>query len=205
MARENYNEGAKGLRPSDFELGSVESRAAARLKVARWFDGRKRITLIMDIPRPRTDNSRVSYGPWTELKNGTLHRIVHAPHVWLKPGEAMPACPDCGTPFRKTKEYPGMVRYAAACVANHDPDRAAQRVNMNDAINGGLLRPSDFPVGSPESRAAARAMAERRIKSFIRIKIVYVGLRGSEALPPPERIESEDSVTEIVHLAGSEQ
>jgi hypothetical protein len=78
-------------------------------------------------------------------------------------------------------------------------------VNMNEAINRGLPRPSDFPVGSPESRAAARAMAEHKIKSFIRVKIVYVGLQGSEGLPPPERIESEDSVTEIVHVAGSEQ
>lgn len=78
-------------------------------------------------------------------------------------------------------------------------------MNTSEATCGGLPRPSDFPVGSPESRAAARAMAERRIKSFIRVKIVYVGLRGSEGLPPPERIESEDSVTEIVHVAGSEQ
>jgi hypothetical protein len=75
----------------------------------------------------------------------------------------------------------------------------------NEAINGGLPRPSDFPVGSPESRAAARAMAERRIKSSIRVKIVYVGRRGGEGLSPPERIESEDSITEIVHVAGSEQ
>jgi hypothetical protein len=77
-------------------------------------------------------------------------------------------------------------------------------VNTNEAMCNGLPRPSDFPVGSPVSRAAARAMAERRIKSFLRVKIVYVGLRGSEGLPPPERIESEDSVTEIVHVAGSE-
>ena len=75
----------------------------------------------------------------------------------------------------------------------------------NEAINSRLPRPSNFPVGSPESRAAARAMAEWRIKGFIRVKVVYVGLRGGEGLPPPERIESEDSVTEIVHLAGSEQ
>jgi len=77
-------------------------------------------------------------------------------------------------------------------------------MNTNEGTSGGLPRPSHYPIGSPESRAAARAMAERRIKSFLRVKIVYVGLRGSQGLPPPERIESEDSVTEIVHVAGSE-
>ena len=78
-------------------------------------------------------------------------------------------------------------------------------MNKTEATCDGLPRPSHYPIGSPESRAAARAMAERRIKSFLRVKIVCVGLRGSEGLPPPERIESEDSVTEIVHVAGSEQ
>jgi hypothetical protein len=82
--------------------------------------------------------------------------------------------------------------------------RGATAVNMNEAITGGLPRPPDFRVGSPESRAAARARAARRIRSFIQVRIIYVGLRGSEGLPPPERIESEDSVTEIVHVAGSE-
>jgi len=76
---------------------------------------------------------------------------------------------------------------------------------MRVAVPSGLPRPSDYSMGSPESRAAARAMAERRIKSFIRVKIICIGLRGSEGLPPPQRIESEDSVTEIVHVAGSEQ
>jgi len=128
MARESYNEGAKGPRPWDFALGSVESRAAARLKVARWFDGRKRITLIMDIPRPRTDKPRVIFGDWTERPDGSLYRLVHAPHIWLKLGEAIPSCVDCGTPFRKAREYPGMVEYAADCVAKHDPDRMTQRL-----------------------------------------------------------------------------
>jgi hypothetical protein len=116
------------MKPEDFPIGSAESRAAARLKVARWFNGRKRLTLIMDIPRPRTDNPRVIFGDWTERPDGSLYRLVHAPRVWLKLGEPIPSCADCGTPFRKKKEYPGMVSYAADCLDKHDPDRTAQRV-----------------------------------------------------------------------------
>lgn len=75
---------------------------------------------------------------------------------------------------------------------------------MNSNLTDGLPRPSDFPVGSPESRAAARAMAERKIKSFIRVKIIHVGRRGSDGLPPMQRMRSIDCVTEIVHVAGDE-
>ena len=75
---------------------------------------------------------------------------------------------------------------------------------MNSNLSDGLPRPSDFPVGSPESRAAARAMAERKIKTRIRVKIIHVGHSGSDGLPPIQRIQSDDSVTEIVHLAGDQ-
>jgi len=119
-------ESSKGPQPWHFALGSVESRAAARTKLARWYDDYEGVTLIMSIPRPDTDTSRVSFGPWTKLQDGTLLRIVYAPNVWLKPDEAIPMCPDCGTLFRKTREYPGMVGYAANCLDKHDPDRVSQ-------------------------------------------------------------------------------
>lgn len=130
MTPEISNEGSRGPQPWQFALGSVESRAAARMKLARWFDGRERLTLVLNIARPRKDNSRVIFGDWQERPDGSLYRLVHAPHVWLKPGEAIPACPDCGTLFRKTREYPGMIGYEATCVDSHDPDRMMQRGRM---------------------------------------------------------------------------
>ena len=40
-------------------------------------------------------------------------------------------------------------------------------------------RPEDFPLGSPESRAAARAKLERiqvdRMKNVIRVTVVHIG------------------------------
>jgi hypothetical protein len=124
MAREIYNEGAKGPYPWAFALGSVESRAAARLKVARWFDGRKRLRIIWHIPWAEQDSSRVSFGEW---QDGTLGQWVYVPSVWLKPGDEIPTCPDCGTPFRKTLEYPNKVGYEANCLDKHDPDHLAQK------------------------------------------------------------------------------
>ena len=75
---------------------------------------------------------------------------------------------------------------------------------MDGKVGDALLRPSDFPVGSPRFRAAARALVEQRVRSFIRVKIIHIGRSGSEGLPPMQRIQSDDSVTEIVHVAGDE-
>jgi hypothetical protein len=126
MAREIFNGGAKGPCPWAFALGSVESRAAARLKVARWFDSRKRLRFIWHISWAGQDSSRVSFGEWQEWQNGTLGQWVYVPSVWLKPGEEIPTCPDCGTPFKKTHEYPNLAGYQANCLDTHDPDRIAQ-------------------------------------------------------------------------------
>ena len=52
-------------------------------------------------------------------------RFVYRPSVWLKPGDAIPSCPGCGTPFRKASEYTNMAWYQANCLERHDPDRAA--------------------------------------------------------------------------------
>ncbi len=75
---------------------------------------------------------------------------------------------------------------------------------MNGTIRDGFPRPSDFPVGSPRSRAAARAIVGPKIRATIRLKIIHIGHNGSDGLPPMQRIESDDSVTEIVHVAGDE-
>lgn len=76
---------------------------------------------------------------------------------------------------------------------------------MNGDMDGGLPRPSDFPVGSPRSRAAARALAESKISASIRVKIIHIGHGSSDDLPPVQRIQSDNSVIEIVHMASDER
>jgi len=75
---------------------------------------------------------------------------------------------------------------------------------MNGKEHDGLPLPSDFPVGSPRSRAAARALAECKISTSIRVKIVHIGHSCSDGLPAMQRIQSDDSVIEIIHVAGDE-
>jgi hypothetical protein len=61
--------------------------------------------------------------------------------------------------------------------------------------------PADYPLGSMASRAAARAMLERRErrKERIRVSVVLVGHREGDPLPEDWRVQSERGVTEIVH------
>jgi len=66
-------------------------------------------------------------------------------------------------------------------------------------------KPGDFPIGSVESRAAARALAEHKTeaKEVLRVEVKRMWERGPgklpPKLPPDTRHESEASVTEIVH------
>jgi hypothetical protein len=109
-------------RPEEFPIGSPESRAAARLQLGRMMDTCKRVTVIFDCPRPKTENLRVIIGKWHGSPKGTFTRTVFVPHFALKPGEPTPVCPDCGTPFKKTCEYPGSVGFMADCLEKHDPE-----------------------------------------------------------------------------------
>jgi hypothetical protein len=68
-------------------------------------------------------------------------------------------------------------------------------------------KPGDFPICSPESRAAARAMlerAERAPGTVLRLVIVHIGHDGTDSLPAPQRIKWAGGVTEILHEAGAE-
>jgi|SRR5579863_212699 len=114
------------MKPEDFPIGSPESRAAARMLLAHRNDNCKRMRIIWSIPSPGEDNSRVHFGEWQEWEDNTLGQIVYVPHVWIKPGEAVPACPDCGTSFKKTHESPRMVGYGANCMEKHDCPSSAQ-------------------------------------------------------------------------------
>lgn len=78
-------------------------------------------------------------------------------------------------------------------------------MNTNEVTCNGLPRPSDYPMGSPESRAAARAMAQDRIKTFIRVRIIHIGREGSDGLPSPYRIQSEDCIVELIHVGGDDR
>jgi hypothetical protein len=115
------------MRPGNFPIGSLESRAAARMKLAHLNDNRKRIRMISSIPRPGADNSRVHFGEWQKWGDNMFGQQVYLPHVWLKPGEEVPTCPDCCTPFKKTGEYLGMVGFQANCMEKHDPELAKRR------------------------------------------------------------------------------
>lgn len=69
-----------------------------------------------------------------------------------------------------------------------------------------IPKPGDFPICSPESRAAARAMlerAEREPGTVLRLVIVHIGHDGTEPLPAPRRIKWPGGVTEILHEAGA--
>jgi hypothetical protein len=97
------------------------------MRLARLIASRKRLRIISSIPRPGAVKSRVHFGHWQEWKDGTLVQQVYLPHVLLKRGEAVPICPDCGTPFEKTREYVGMVGFQATCMDKHDPELAKPR------------------------------------------------------------------------------
>lgn len=112
------------MKPGDFPIGSPESRAAARMRLFGWSDHRERIEVQHNIPRPGADSARFHFGAWQNCQDGKLFRLVYVPHVWLKPREAVPACPDCGMLFEKTTESPDMVGYTASCMGQHDPERA---------------------------------------------------------------------------------
>jgi hypothetical protein len=66
-------------------------------------------------------------------------------------------------------------------------------------------QPGDFPVGSIESRAAARAKLEH-IESnpgeVIRVRVVHIGHVGKTPLPPPSRTEWPGGMTVIEHVTG---
>ena len=66
-------------------------------------------------------------------------------------------------------------------------------------------RPGDFPIGSIESRAAARARLEHTKDNpgeVDHVQIVHIGHDGKMPLPLPKRIEWPGGMTKIEHVAG---
>jgi hypothetical protein len=112
------------LRPGDFPLGSTLSRAAARLLMKERRDTRKRVTLISNVCRSGGDENEPHVGPWRDFGD-TLMRMIYLPNVWLKPGQAIPSCPGCGTSFKKENENASMISYTANCLDLHNPEQAS--------------------------------------------------------------------------------
>ena len=80
--------------------------------------------------------------------------------------------------------------------------RGSRRTDGANRTVRQVARPEDFPLGSTESRAYARAVLESRKKKgmIIRVNVVYIGHDGSP-LPPTTRHEWDGGVAEIVHTA----
>lgn len=73
--------------------------------------------------------------------------------------------------------------------------------HLGDTNSGPL--PGDFPVGSLESRAAARSMLERTESNasriVMRIEIVHIGTGADEPLPATQLVPFDGGMAEIVH------
>jgi hypothetical protein len=122
--------------PEDFPLGSPESRAAARLRLARWNDSRKWLTLSYCDPRPGDDPSRMNFSPWKELPDGDLMRMVYIPSAWRilpagqinVPDNHIPSCSECGVAFTEDGRHGILVRFMASCSDRHDPSPPPKRI-----------------------------------------------------------------------------
>jgi hypothetical protein len=113
----------------DFPIGSLESRAAARILLSQRWSKLTRLQFSHSIRGPwRGEGPEPpdvpTANPWVEGDDGTLLRVVYVPHVWIARGEAAPICPGCGTLYREDADYPGysLVGYRANCLNKHIPD-----------------------------------------------------------------------------------
>jgi hypothetical protein len=67
--------------PGDFPLGSPQSRAAVRMRLAKIRTAQPRLTYVMYVGRPNRDPMRYHFTGWAgDPKNGFM-RFVFAPHT----------------------------------------------------------------------------------------------------------------------------
>jgi hypothetical protein len=68
-------------------------------------------------------------------------------------------------------------------------------------------QPGDFPIGSVESRAAARALADKFVdeRPVFCITIEHVGAPPGKSLPPPCRRESSECIIDFRHVTTAEK
>jgi hypothetical protein len=120
------------LKIGDFQVGTLVSRAAARVLLSQRRNKLTRVQFFHSVRGPwRGDGPEPpdvpKANPWFEGDDGKLVRVVYVPHVWVPREEATPICPACGTPYRKATDYPNypLVSYRPDCVEKHIPDFAA--------------------------------------------------------------------------------
>ena len=71
-----------GLRPNEFPVGSLESRAAARAMLDARDSNRRRVQLISNVNFARHWETGVpSASLWVEHDDGTLFRMVYIPTI----------------------------------------------------------------------------------------------------------------------------
>lgn len=109
-------------------IGSLQSRAAARTLLDQRRTKLTRFQFFHGVRGPwRGEGAEPPDVPranrWVECDR-KLIRIVYVPHVWVARKEAVPMCPECRTPYRKTTDYPSypLVGYRADCFEKHIPD-----------------------------------------------------------------------------------
>jgi len=73
----------------------------------------------------------VYFGELQKWDDNTIGQQVYLPHVWVKPGEAVPICLDCGIPFEKTGGYLGMVGFQANCMDKHDSELRSSQASRS--------------------------------------------------------------------------
>jgi hypothetical protein len=114
----------------DFPVGSLKSRAMARIRAQQKWHGRKRIEFITNVrfhqdELPQATDNSIPYAyPWQETSDGGLMRFVYSPGEWKQlPVETMPVCSGCGAPFRQQERaLSGWVWLEADCMARHISD-----------------------------------------------------------------------------------
>jgi hypothetical protein len=122
------------LKIGDFRVGTLGSRAAARVLLSQRRSELERLQFFHSVRGPwRGDGTEPpnvprAY-PWFEGEGGKLIRVVYVPHVWLSRGELVPSCPECRTPYRKDTDYTNypLVGYRADCMEKHIPDFISSR------------------------------------------------------------------------------
>jgi hypothetical protein len=67
------------MKPGDFPLGSLESRAAARAMLEDAEGSRLRLTIVSYLQRPGRDNSQIHIGAWQACPDGLRMRMVYVP------------------------------------------------------------------------------------------------------------------------------
>ena len=116
------------MRPEQFPIGSPESRAAARMLAQNRRDERKRSVLIVNVdrsagdPEPPNWNGVPHASPWQEDRD-ELFRELYIPTLWYPSGSIFepPACPQCGTPYRRYPSSTGWIVFEADCLEKHVP------------------------------------------------------------------------------------